>query len=59
MDCKCKNYPDRFCYICSNVVLPTHQVKNTDFVKKAYQNYFGVKLENQNKLFTSNVCCKT
>ena len=44
MNPNCKNNPDRFCYICDNVVLPKYQAKITDFVKKAYRDYFGVKL---------------
>ena len=44
MDHKCKNTPDRFCYICGNVAFPKHQANTTDFVKKAYRYYFGVKL---------------
>ena len=59
MDHKCKNNPDSFCYICGNVVLPNRQAKITDFVKKAYRNNFGVKLEDQDKPFNSHVCCKT
>ena len=59
MDCKCKNNLDRFCYICSNVVLPNCQTKITDFVKKAYHDYFGVKLGDKDKTFTPHVCCKT
>ena len=59
MDRKYKNNPDIFCYICSNVVLPNHQTKITDFVKKAYYDYFGVKLRDQDKLFATHVCCKT
>ena len=59
MDRKCKNYPDRFCYIYSNVVLTHCQPKITDFVKKAYRDYFGVKLGDQNKPFAPHVCCKT
>ena len=58
MACKCKNNLDRFCYICSNVVLPYRQAKITDFEKKAYHDYFGVKLEDQDKLFAPHVCCK-
>ncbi|KAK3891318.1 hypothetical protein Pcinc_004762 [Petrolisthes cinctipes] len=42
---KCKNYPDRFCYISGHVVLPDRRAKITDFVKKSYHAYFGVKLE--------------
>ena len=51
---KCKNNPDRFCYICGNVVLLNHQAKIINFVKKAYHSYFGVKLGDQDKLFASS-----
>ena len=44
MGCKCMNNPDRFCYICGNVVLPNHQAKITDFVKKAYHNYWWIRI---------------
>ena len=57
MDHKCKNNPDRFCYICGNVVLLNCLAKITDFVKKAYHYYFGVKLGDQDKPFTPHVCC--
>ena len=57
MDCKCKNDPDWFYYICGNVVLPNR--KATDFVKKVYFNYFGVKLGYQDKPFAPRVCWKT
>ena len=52
MDQKGKNNPDRFCYICGNVLLLNSQAKVTDFVKKAYHDYFGVKLGDQYKSFT-------
>ena len=55
---KCKNNPDRFCSICGNVVLPDRQAKITDFVKEAYRNYIGVKLEDQDKTFAPHVCYK-
>ena len=58
MDHKYKIIPDRFCYICSNVVLPKCQAKITDLVKKAYRDYFGVKLGDQNKPFSPDRCCK-
>ena len=51
-------YPDRFCYICGNVVLPKRQAKIIDFVKKAYCDYFRVKLGDQDTLFITHVCCK-
>ena len=56
MDCKNKNNPDRFCYISDNVVIPNYQAKITDFVKKAYRDYFGVKLGDQDKPFILHVC---
>ena len=58
MDRKCKNHPNRFCYICRHVVFPDRQAKITDFVKKAYQAYFGVTLGDQDKLFAPHICCK-
>ena len=51
MDRNCKNNPNRFCYICSNVFLPKRQAKITDFVKTAYRDYFGVKLADQDEQF--------
>ena len=59
MDRKRKNNPDRFCYICSNMVLPSRQAKITDFVKKAHRYYFGAKLGDQDKPFAPHICCKT
>ena len=35
MDSKCKNKPDRFCYICAKA-FPNRQTKITDFVKRVF-----------------------
>ncbi|XP_071521423.1 uncharacterized protein [Panulirus ornatus] len=51
MNQKCKNHPDRFCYICGKVTLLNHRARITHFVKKSYHAYFGVKLGNQDKPF--------
>ena len=59
MDHKYKKNFDRFCYICGNVVLLNHQAKITDFEKKAYHDYFGVKLVDQDKPFVLHICYKT
>ena len=56
---KCKNDPDRFCYICGKVTLHSRQAKITQFVKKAYYAYFGVKLGDQDKAFAPHICCRT
>ena len=59
MDRTCKNHPNRFCYIYEHVVLLERQAKITDFVKKAYQAYFGVKLGDPDKPFAPHIYCKT
>ena len=58
IDCKCKNDLDRYCYISGNVVLPNRQAKITDFVRKVYHDYFGIKLGDQYKSFAPHVCYK-
>ena len=58
-DLKCKNNPDRFCYICGKVVFLNRQAKIPDFVKKAHWDYFVVKQVDQNKPFAPHVCWKT
>ena len=55
---KCKNNLDSFCYISSNMVLPQHPAKITDFVKNAYRTHFEVKLGVQCKPFAPHVYCK-
>ena len=55
MSQKCKNHPNRFCYICRHVLFLESQAKITDFMKKAYQAYFGVKLGDQDMLFASHI----
>ena len=59
MDHKCKNNPERFYYISCNVVLPIRYAKITDFLKKVYGNYLGVKQGDQAEPFAPHVCCKT
>ena len=39
------------------MVLPNRQAKITNFVKKAYHDYFGVKTTGLG--FAPHVCCKT
>ena len=46
---KCENNPNVFCYICEKYSLLKRRVKITEFVKKAYLSYFGVKLGDQDK----------
>ncbi len=55
----CKNHPNRFCYICGQVIFKDHESNITDFVKQSYYDYFKIKLGDQDKPFAPHVCCKT
>ena len=47
MDNKCQNNPDSLFNICGNVIPPTRQANITDLMKKAYHDYFRVKVGDQ------------
>ena len=47
----CKMKPDSFCYICGKYTFDKQKKNITDFVKKAYLAYFGVRLGDQDKLW--------
>lgn len=55
----CANHPDVFCYICGEYTLKEHRKTISDFVKRAYLGYFGVKLGDQDKTWAPHVMCKT
>lgn len=53
----CKNCPNSFCYICGEFVVKKHQRNITDFVKKVYFAYFGVKIGDQEKHWAPHKVC--
>jgi hypothetical protein len=54
----CINSPDIFCYICGQFVIKKQRRNITDFVKKAYYAYFGMKVGDQDKSWAPHkVCC--
>ena len=55
MDCKSNNNSDRFY---ANIVLPKSQAKITDFGKKAYHDYFGVKVGGHDEPLALHVSSK-
>ena len=55
----CKNHPDSFCYICGEYKTVDNWKSITDFVRKAYYAYFGIKLGDKDKPWTPHVVCKT
>ena len=56
---KCMANLDVFCCICGKYTLEQRRVKITEFVKKVYYAYFGVKLGDQDKPWVSHVACKS
>ena len=55
---KCKLDPNIFCYICGCFATPKQRTKITDFVKKAYAAYFGMKLGDQEKSWAPHSVCR-
>lgn len=53
----CVNCPDSFCYICGEFVVKKQQRSITDFVKKVYFAYFGVKIGDQDKSWAPHRVC--
>ena len=56
---RCKLHPDVFCYISGCFTVPKQRQNITDFVKKAYLAYFGIKLGDQDKFWAPPKVCKT
>ena len=56
---KCKTEPDVFCYICGCFATPKQRTIISDFVKKAYHAYFGIKLGDQDKPWAPHSVCRS
>ena len=56
---KCKLDLNVFCYICGSFTVSKQRQGITDFVKKAYLAYFGVKAGNQDKNWAPHQVCRT
>ena len=60
MSRKCKNDPNRFCYVCGSVTMTDRQCTITPLLYHyLYHAYFGIKLGDQDKSFAPHMCCKT
>ena len=55
---KCRNNPDVFCYICGKYMMAKYRFNVRDFTKRAYEAYFGTKLEDQDKSWALHKVCK-
>ena len=56
---KCRLNPNVFCYICGSFTVSKQRQGITDFVKKAYLSYFGVKIGYQDKNWVPHQVCRT
>ena len=45
----CKYSPDSFCYICGEYMLKNQSCNISEFIKKAYNGYFKMKIGDQDK----------
>ncbi|XP_003367295.1 conserved hypothetical protein [Trichinella spiralis] len=55
----CSSSLDSFCHICGSFVVKSKRHKIADFVKKAYFEYFGIKLGDQDKSWAKHINCHT
>lgn len=55
----CINHSDVFCYICGEYTFKENRKSVTDFIKRAYHGYFGIRLGDQEKSWAPHIVCKT
>lgn len=55
----CVNSPDRFCYICGELLVKRQERKLTNFVEKVYLAYFGVRVGDQDKAWAPHRVCSS
>ena len=55
---KCINSPDSFCYICDEYTILKQKLNISDFVKKVYFAYFGLRLGDQDIAWAPHKVCK-
>ena len=46
---KCLNLTDSFWYICGSFTVPNQRMNISEFVKRAYLDYFKLKMDDQDK----------
>jgi hypothetical protein len=53
----CINRPHIFCYICGQFVIKKQKQNITDFVRKMYCAYFGMKVGDEDKSWAPHKVC--
>lgn len=54
---KCKNDPDKFCYICGDITFKTQRRNLTPLVIKLYEEYYGFAIRQRDKMWVSHIFC--
>lgn len=54
---RCVTSPDFFCFICGEYTIKKYQRNITDFVKKVYYAYFGLRIGDQDKVWAPHKVC--
>ena len=49
----CVNDPDIFCYICGEYIKKECLFNMEDFIKRVYEEYFGMKLRSRQEMHSS------
>ena len=55
----CVNSADNFCYICGEFTVSSQKHVLTTRTRKAYHQYFGCKVGDQEKPWAPHICCNS
>jgi len=55
----CVNHPDNFCYVCSELTFKSQRRNFTPLINVCYELNLECKLDEQNKILASRICCVT
>lgn len=55
---QCKLNPDKFCYVCGQIILSKNKRYITEAVKRAYFQYFQIPVTNLDKNWVPRVVCE-
>ena len=55
----CVNSADNFCYICGEFTISSQKRVLTTRTRKAYHQYFGCKVGDQEKPWAPHICCNS
>ena len=54
---KCKNDINMFCFIYGNNMMREQRRNITNFIRMVFKAYFGMKVGDQDKVWSPHTCC--